>query len=80
MQDIKDLVEDRIYCSCLLSKREECDYREDTQFGRISESTADYCLNYKNIRTVFISAGLSFAWRAILPVGHYVVHNHMLTC
>lgn len=37
----------------------------------------DYCLNYMNIRTVFISAGLSFAWRAVLLVGHYVVHNHM---
>lgn len=62
MEDIKGLVEDRSCCSCLQSIREECDYREDAaQFGRISESTADYCLNYMSVRTVFISAGLSFA-------------------
>ena len=77
MKDITGLVEDRNCCSCLQSKREQCDYREDARLGRISESTADYCLNYMDIRTVFISAGLSFAWRAILLGGHYLVHNHM---
>lgn len=30
-----------------------------------------------DIRTVFISSGLLFAWPAILLVGHYVEHNHM---
>ena len=32
-----------------------------------------------DLRTVFTSAGLSFACRGILLVGHYVVLNHMHT-
>lgn len=76
IKDMKGLVEHR-NTVVFRPKREECDYREDTRLGRISESTADYCLNYTNIRTVFISAGLSFAWRAVLLVVHYVVRNHM---
>lgn len=49
------------YCSLSLFISEECDYREDAQFGWYSKSTADHCLNYMNIRTVFMSGGLSFA-------------------
>ena len=55
------------------------DYREDAQLGRIIKSTADYCLNYMDVRTVFISAGLSLAWCVILSVLHYVVLNRMHT-
>lgn len=37
-EESRSLVEDMNLCSVLLSKRDSCDYREDTQLGRISVS------------------------------------------
>lgn len=81
MKDLKRMLRSLVegVVSFLLSKHDSSDYREDSQLGRISESTADYCLNYTSIRTVFISAGLSFTRRAILLVGHYTVLSRMHT-